>query len=52
VFWGGMRSVWWHIVNKIREGVILVDGGWMNDNISRDVGDDSSTLFWRDPWLG
>ena len=46
---GGGDSVWWQTVNNIIEGV--VDGGWLFDNISRKVGDETSTLFWSDPWL-
>jgi len=38
-------------VNTIREGVGVLDGGWLTDNISRKVGDGSSTLFRKDPWL-
>jgi len=28
-----------------------VDTGWLLDNITRQVGDVESTLFWTDPWL-
>jgi len=38
-------------VNKIREGGGFVDGGWLLDNIDREMDDGSSTLIWRDPWL-
>lgn len=38
-------------MNKIREGFGLVDGGWLHDNICQEVGDGSSTLFQRQPWL-
>jgi len=29
----------------------MLDGSWLKENISRKVGDGSSTLFWKDPWL-
>lgn len=47
----GGGSVRWQTVNNIREGVGLVDWGRLLDNICRKVGDESSTLFWNDPWL-
>jgi hypothetical protein len=25
---------------------------WLLDNVVREVGDGTSTLFWKDPWLG
>ena len=28
-----------------------VDSGWLLDNITRQVGDGESTMFWIDPWL-
>jgi len=28
-----------------------MDWGWLIDIIDRKVGDESSTLFWRDQWL-
>lgn len=33
------------------EGVGLRVGSWLEDNIGREVGDGSSTMFWRDHWL-
>jgi len=51
VCWGGRCSVWWQNVNKVREGVSLVDQNWLLDNIVQKVGDEFSTLFWRDLWL-
>ena len=30
----------------------LYCGGWLANNIVREVGDGSSTLFWKDHWLG
>jgi len=38
-------------VNNIIEGVGLVDGDWLLYIIGHKVVDESSTLFWRDPWL-
>jgi len=29
----------------------LLDDRWLLDNISRQVGDGVSSLFWKDPWL-
>jgi hypothetical protein len=41
----------WQNVNRIIEGVCLVDVGCLLDNIGREVGDGSPVLFQRDPWL-
>jgi hypothetical protein len=49
---GGGGSVWWQQLNAIVEGVGLLDGGWLHNNIVRVVGDGSSTLFWKDHWIG
>ena len=38
-------------MNNIIEGLGMLDGGWLTDNISCKVGGGSSTLFWKDPWL-
>jgi len=46
-FAGRKRYVWWQNLNKIREGVGLVDEGWLRDNICQEVSDGSSTLFWE-----
>ena len=35
----------------MHEGVGLGAGSWLENNIGREVGDGSSTLFWRDQWL-
>jgi len=42
---GGGGSIWWQQLNSTKEGVGLLDGGWLDDNIVRVVGDGSSTLF-------
>jgi hypothetical protein len=39
-------------MKNIREGVGQVDGGWLGDNISQQVGDGNSTRFSIDPfWI-
>ncbi|MCI59910.1 cytochrome P450, partial [Trifolium medium] len=38
-------------MNNIRMGSGLLDDRWLLDNISRQVGDGASSLFWKDPWL-
>jgi hypothetical protein len=43
--------VWWRMIQSVRDGVGQVDLGWLLDNITRQVGDGKSTLFWTDPWL-
>jgi hypothetical protein len=40
---GGL--VWWKTVNDIRKGIGMLGEGWLTDNISKKVGDESSTLF-------
>lgn len=37
--------------DKVREGVGLLNEGWLLDNVDREVGDDSSTLFSNNPSL-
>jgi len=44
-------SVWRLTILSVREGVGQVDTGWLLDNITRQVGDGESTLFWIDHWL-
>jgi len=39
------------IFNMIREGVGLIVGSWLDDNIGCEVGDGSVMLFWWDVWL-
>ncbi|GAU24627.1 hypothetical protein TSUD_289900 [Trifolium subterraneum] len=48
----GVGSIWWRNLNQIRVGAGLVDSRWLEDNISRKVGDGHSTLFWMDNLLG
>jgi len=43
--------VWWRSILSVREGVGQVDSGWLLDNITGQVEDGESTLFWIDPWL-
>jgi len=44
-------SVWWHNINRIREGAGVGVASWLIDNIRRVMGDGSFTLFRRDPWM-
>ena len=50
----GGRSVssWWREVAKIMDGVGDAEGGWFAERVSKKVGDDTSTYFWYDRWLG
>ena len=48
----GVGSIWRRHLNQIRLGIGLADATWLVDNIVRQVGDGSTTLFWVDPWLG
>lgn len=43
--------MWWQTIKSVRDGVGQVDSGWLLDNITRQMGDGVSTLFWADPWL-
>jgi len=43
--------VWLQNILNIRDGVGEVDTGWLTDNITRQVGDGESTLFWYDSWI-
>ena len=45
-------SYWWREVAKIRDGVGEDEGGWFSERVSRKLGDETSTLFWYDRWLG
>jgi hypothetical protein len=44
-FGGRGGSVWWKNLNNVREGASILEVGWLLDNIQREVGDGSSTLF-------
>ena len=50
----GGRSVssWWREMVKIRDGVAGAVGGWFGERMSKVIGDDKSTFFWYDNWLG
>ena len=45
---GGLGSVWWRNIKRIRKGVGVGVGRGLIDNIRRVVGDGASTLFWND----
>lgn len=51
VFWGNGGSIWWRNSRNIKEGIKLVHGGWLFDNINWRIGDGSYTLFWINHWL-
>jgi len=48
VRYGGLGSVWWRNIKRIRKGVGVGVGRGLIDNIRRVVGDGASTLFWND----
>jgi len=48
---GRFASSWWKNLLSIGSGVGVGFGNWFDDNLRRDVGDDTKTLFWYDPWL-
>ncbi|GAU25874.1 hypothetical protein TSUD_164150 [Trifolium subterraneum] len=48
---GRSGSSWWRQVARIRDGVGEVEGGWFGGHISRQVGNESDTFFWTDPWV-
>lgn len=50
-FWGMKGSVWWKNSNQITSEDGLLVKGWLFENISREVGDGASTLFWKDIWI-
>ena len=39
-------------MNLIRRGDDAFNERWLLDNVIREVCDEISTLFWKDPWLG
>jgi len=41
-------SVWWENLNYIRRGGCVLDERWLLHNITKEVGDERSTLFWKD----
>lgn len=45
----GKISSWWKDVITISVGE---QGGWMHENLERQMGDGNSTLFWKDSWIG
>ncbi|GAU39488.1 hypothetical protein TSUD_279090 [Trifolium subterraneum] len=50
---GGRRgSSWWREIERIRDGVGGLGGGWFGDCVSKKVGDGLETFFWTDLWLG
>lgn len=43
--------MWWQAIKYVREGVGHVDSRWLLDNITREVSNDTNTLFWVDLWI-
>ena len=52
VRYGGLGSVWWRNIKRIRKGVGVGVGRGLIGNIRRVVGGGASTLFWNDLWVG
>ena len=50
----GGRSIssWWQEVARICEGAGVDGGRWLEECVSRRVGDGAGTYFWYDKWLG
>jgi len=48
---GRANLVWWNNLNNIKRDVDAGVGRWFDDHSRREVGDDTETLFWWDPWL-
>jgi hypothetical protein len=44
-------SSWWREFAKIRDGDGGVSGRWLDECISKKVGDGIETYFWSDPWV-
>lgn len=44
--------VWWQNIIGIREGVGVGVGNWLTDNSKPTVGSGTTTLFWKDWWVG
>ncbi|XP_039685099.1 uncharacterized protein [Medicago truncatula] len=49
---GSQSSLWWRMINKVREGIGEGVSRWFDDNVRRVIRDGRSTLFWHDTWLG
>ncbi|GAU39864.1 hypothetical protein TSUD_69120 [Trifolium subterraneum] len=43
-------TYWWGI-ERIRDGVDDICGGWFGESVMRKVGDGTKTFFWTDTWL-
>lgn len=50
--WGRSCSSWWREVDRIRDGVGGIGGGWFDDGVLRKVGDGIDMLFWLHRWCG
>ncbi|CAJ2631793.1 unnamed protein product [Trifolium pratense] len=49
---GGARgSTWWRELARIQDGGGEAGIGWFRECVVRQVGDESDTFFWTDPWV-
>jgi len=44
--------VWWREIVSISDWFGSAVGSWFSDNLRLRVGNDASTLFWLDRWVG
>jgi hypothetical protein len=44
-------SSWWREFAKIHDGDGGVSGRWLDECVSKKVGDGIETYFWSDPWV-
>jgi hypothetical protein len=49
---GNQSSLWWRMINRVREGIGEGVGQWFDANVHRVIGDGRGTLFWHDIWIG
>ena len=48
---GQFNSVWWNNLINIKKGAGVGGGRRFDTNVGREVGDETQTLFWWDPWI-
>jgi hypothetical protein len=46
-----MGSAWWREIVKIRDGVGGLRDDWFRERVTGNVGDETDTLFWTNPWV-
>jgi len=49
VIWPSLASRWWKDLMSLEE---VVGSNWFNEEVSRKVGNDLHTSFWKDIWVG